>query len=55
MHWSAKTLKKQLRALKNTKFYRSSGFLTLAIAAGLSQLAVSNIGYQTKPVPLIWW
>jgi len=45
MHWSAKTLKKQLRALKNTKFYRSSGFLTLAIAAGLSQLAVSNIGY----------
>jgi len=36
---------KTLKALKNTKFCRPSGFLALVIAAGLSQLAVSNIGH----------
>jgi len=36
---------KTLKALKNTKFYRPSGLLALAIAAGLGQLAISNNGY----------
>jgi len=36
---------KTLKALKDTKFYRPSGFLALALAAGLASLAVSNIGH----------
>ena len=36
---------KTLKALKKTKYYRPSGLLALAIAAGLGQLALSNIGY----------
>jgi len=31
--------------MKNTKFFRPSGFLALAITAGLFLLAVSNIGH----------
>jgi len=39
------TMLNSLKAMKNTKYFSYSGFLALAVAAGLAQLSVSNVGH----------